>query len=310
MKVGIVGAGMVGASAAYATALLGKAREIVLVDLNPALARAQAEDISHALPFAAHSSVRWGDYDALEGAGIVIIAAGVGQKPGETRLDLLARNAEVFRQVVDKALKAAPNAVLLIASNPVDVMTGITTRLSGLPASRVIGSGTILDTARFRHLIGQHLRVDPRSIHAYVLGEHGDSEVLGWSSARVGALPLAEAAANMHAPITEALRAEIDKGVRGAAYTIIEGKGATYFGIGAGLARLVAAIASHEHSVHSVSILTPEVVGVKDAPVSIPRVIGRMGVVADLMPALSPDEEEALRRSANLMADLLAQVRL
>lgn len=310
MKIGIVGAGMVGASTAYATALLGRAREIVLVDINPALARAQAEDIAHALPFATQSALSAGGYDALAGAGIVIIAAGVSQRPGETRLDLLARNAEVFRAVVDATLKAAPDAVLLIASNPVDVMTGITTRLSGLPAARVIGSGTILDSARFRHLIGQHLGVDPRSVHAYVLGEHGDSEVLAWSSAQVGALPLAEAAANMHAPITDALRREIDQGVRGAAYRIIEGKGATYFGIGAGLARLVTAIGNDENSVHSVSMLTPEVVGVRDAPVSIPRVLGRSGVVADLMPALDAGEAEALAVSARLMADLLAAVKL
>ena len=310
MKIGIVGAGMVGASAAYAIALLGAARETVLVDINPGLAQAQAEDIAHALPFAARGNVRAGDYAALDGASIVIIAAGVGQKPGESRLDLLARNAEVFRAVIAATLKAAPDAVLLIASNPVDVMTGITTRLSGLPAARVIGSGTILDTARFRHLIGQHLGVDPRSIHAYVLGEHGDSEVLGWSSARVGALSLAEAAGNMRAPITGAVRAEIDEGVRGAAYRIIEGKGATFFGIGAGLARLVSAIGNDERSVHSVSVLTPEVVGVRDAPVSIPRLIGREGVVADLMPDLDAGEAEALSASARLMADLLAQVKI
>ena len=310
MKIGIVGAGMVGASAAYAIALLGAARETVLVDINPGLAQAQAEDIAHALPFAARGNVRAGDYAALDGASIVIIAAGVGQKPGESRLDLLARNAEVFRAVIAATLKAAPDAVLLIASNPVDVMTGITTRLSGLPAARVIGSGTILDTARFRHLIGQHLGVDPRSIHAYVLGEHGDSEVLGWSSARVGALSLAEAAGNMRAPITGAVRADIDEGVRGAAYRIIEGKGATFFGIGAGLARLVSAIGNDERSVHSVSVLTPEVVGVRDAPVSIPRLIGREGVVADLMPDLDAGEAEALSASARLMADLLAQVKI
>ena len=310
MKIGIVGAGMVGASAAYATALLGAAREIVLVDINPALASAQAEDIAHALPFAARGQVSAGGYEALDGAALVIIAAGVGQKPGESRLDLLARNAEVFRAVVDATLTAAPDAVLLIASNPVDVMTGITTRLSGLPATRVIGSGTILDTARFRHLIGEHLGVDPRSIHAYVLGEHGDSEVLGWSSARVGALSLAEAAANMQAPITEAVRAEIDRGVRGAAYRIIEGKGATFFGIGAGLARLVSAIGNDERSVHSVSVLTPEVVGIKEAPVSIPRLIGRDGVVADLMPVLDATETDALAASARLMRDLLASVAL
>jgi L-lactate dehydrogenase len=310
MKIGIVGAGMVGASAAYAIALLGAARETVLVDINPGLAQAQAEDIAHALPFGSRGNVRAGGYAALDGASIVIIAAGVGQKPGESRLDLLARNAEVFRAVVDATLTAAPDAVLLIASNPVDVMTGITTRLSGLPATRVIGSGTILDTARFRHLIGQHLGVDPRSIHAYVLGEHGDSEVLGWSSARVGALSLAEAAGNMRAPITDAVRAGIDEGVRGAAYRIIEGKGATYFGIGAGLARLVSAIGGDEGSVHSVSVLTPEVVGVKDAPVSIPRVLGQGGVKADLMPDLDAGETQALAASARLMRDLLAQVRL
>lgn len=301
---------MVGASAAYAIALLGSAREIVLVDINPELARAQAEDIAHALPFGARGTMRAGDYAALDGAAIVIIAAGVGQKPGESRLDLLARNAEVFRAVVGATLSAAPDAVLLIASNPVDVMTGITTRLSGLPATRVIGSGTILDTARFRYLIGQHLGVDPRSIHAYVLGEHGDSEVLAWSSAAVGALPLAEAAANLHAPITDAVRAEIDRGVRGAAERIITGKGATWFGIGAGLARLVSAIGNDERSVHSVSILTPDVVGVPDAPVSIPRVIGRRGVVTDLMPALDPAETEALAHSAGLMSALLGRVEL
>ena len=310
MKIGIVGAGMVGASAAYAIALLGSAREIVLVDINAEMARAQAEDIAHALPFAARGNVRAGDYAALDGAAIVIIAAGVSQKPGESRLDLLARNAEVSRAVVDATLSAAPDAVLLIASNPVDVMTGITTRLSGLPATRVIGSGTILDTARFRHLIGQHLGVDPRSIHAYVLGEHGDSEVLAWSSAEVGALPLSEAAANMQAPITDAVRAEVDRGVRGAAERIIKGKGATFFGIGAGLARLVSAIGNDERSVHSVSILTPDVVGVADAPVSIPRVIGRAGVIADLMPELDAGETEALAASARLMSGLLAQVKL
>ncbi len=187
MKVGIVGAGQVGgASAGYAIALLGKAREVVLVDLNPALAAAQAEDISHALPFAATTTVTAGGYDALAGAEVVIIAAGVNQKPGESRLDLLARNAEVFRDVTGQVLTHAPDAVLLIASNPVDIMTGITTRLTGLPpGGRVIGSGTILDTARFRVLLGQHLNIDARSIHAFVLGEHGDSEVLAWSSAQV-----------------------------------------------------------------------------------------------------------------------------
>ena len=310
MKVGIVGAGQVGASAGYAIALLGKAREVVLVDLNPALAAAQAEDISHALPFAATTTVTAGGYDALTGAEVVIIAAGVGQKPGESRLDLLTRNAEVFRDVTGQVLAHAPDAVLLIASNPVDIMTGITTRLTGLPPGRVIGSGTILDTARFRVLLGQHLNIDARSIHAFVLGEHGDSEVLAWSSAQVGAVPLEEAAVHRRAPLTDAVQARIDEGVRRAAYRIIEGKGATYYGIGAGLARLVAAIGGDERSVHSVSIMTPEVEGITDVPLSLPRILGKGGVQGDLVPHLTPQEHAALRASAQLLKDMLDSVPL
>lgn len=310
MKIGIVGAGMVGSSAAYAIAILGKAREIVLVDINAALARAQAEDISHALPFAANCMVRAGGYEALAGVSVVIIAAGVSQKPGESRLALLSRNAEVFRTVIGNILQAAPETILLIASNPVDIMTGITTRLSGLPPQRVIGSGTILDTARFRFLLGRQLGVNPRSVHAYVLGEHGDSEVLAWSSARIGALTLDAAAAQTRAPLTRFIRDEIDKGVRGAAYTIIEGKGATYYGIGAGLAQLVAAIGGNENSVHSVSIMTDEVTGVCDVPLSLPRIIGAHGVVGDLPPELSELETKQLRHSATLLKETLESLPL
>lgn len=310
MKLGIVGTGMVGSAAAYAVGLLGTVPEIVLVDMNAGLARAQAEDISHAMPFSSSTSIRAGTYADLAGAGAVILAAGVSQKPGETRLDLLSRNAEVFRAILSELLTAAPDALLLIATNPVDIMTGITQRLTGLPAGRVIGSGTILDSARFRDLLGRALDVAPRSIHAYVLGEHGDSEVLAWSSARVGAVSLDEAARQIGQPLTPEVRAAIDTGVRRAAYTIIEGKGATWYGIGAGLARLVAAIDGNDRSVHSVSILTPEILGLRDVPLSLPRVLGREGVVADLMPELDAGEAEALRRSASLLQETLEAVPL
>ncbi len=310
MKIGIVGAGQVGASAAYAVALMGTAREIVLIDLDPKYAAAQAEDISHAQPFAATTEIRAGHYADLSGAAVVIIAAGVSQKSGETRIDLLTRNAEVFRAVTGEVLTHAPDAILLIASNPVDIMTGITQRLTGLPASRVIGSGTILDTARFRVLLGQHLDIDPRSIHAYVLGEHGDSEVLSWSAAQVGARDLQSIAAELGRPITGEVRARIDDGVRNAAYRIIEGKGATYYGIGGGLARLVAAIGGDEHSVHSVSIMTPEVEGIRDVPLSLPRIVGKSGVIADLPPELDAAEHEALKASAQLLKDTLEAVKL
>jgi L-lactate dehydrogenase len=196
MKIGVVGCGFVGSTAAYAIVLNGACSELVLVDLDPALARAHAEDILHATQFAAPVRVTGGEYPQLDRARIVILACGVNQKPGETRLELLDRNARIFREVIPRVLEAAPDAILLVATNPVDIITTLATRISGLPPARVIGSGTILDTARFRALLGEHLGVAPHSVHAYVLGEHGDSEVLVWSSADVGGVPVAQFSAS------------------------------------------------------------------------------------------------------------------
>ena len=309
-KIGIIGAGQVGAAAAYAMALQGSASEIILIDRDSALAAAQAEDIAHAIPFAAPSVVRAGPMAALEGADIVVLAAGVAQKPGESRINLLARNAAVFSTILEGVRLHAPDAILLIASNPVDVMTDIATRLSGLPPARVIGSGTILDTARFRSLLGRHLGISAGSVHAYVLGEHGDSEVLAWSNARAGSVAIRDFAAQVGAAITDDVVAQIDAGVRRAAYRIIEGKGATWFGIGAGLSRISRAILRDEQSVLSVSIRTPEVCGVTGATLSLPRIVGRAGVMADLMPELDAGEYAALAASARLLADLAAEVKL
>lgn len=303
MKIGIVGAGMVGSAAGYAIALKGTASKIVFVDRNQALAKAQAQDVAHAVPFNSQTQVMAGGYPDLSGAGVIILAAGVAQTAGESRLDLLARNTAVFRSVIAQVLAAAPDTILLVASNPVDIMTQIATRLSGLPPSRVIGSGTILDTARFRSLIGAHLQIAPQSVHAFVLGEHGDSEVLAWSSAQAGTLSLPDFAAQMRVPLTQQIKARIDDGVRNAAYTIIEGKGATWFGIGAGLERIVRAIARDEQTVWSVSIVTPEIEGVHDVALSLPRIIGAQGVVADLSPKLDQSERTALAASARLLKD-------
>ncbi len=303
MKVGIVGAGMVGSAAGFALALRGGASEVVFVDRNADLARAQAEDISHAVPFAHPCQLAAGDYDALEGAGVVILAAGVAQKPGETRLSLLARNAEVFSTVVARVRRAAPEALLIVASNPVDVMTEVTSRVSGLPPERVIGSGTVLDSARFRALLAGHLGVSAHSVHAFVLGEHGDSEVLAWSAARAGGEPVARFAAQLRRPLTDALRAGIDEGVRRAAYRIIAGKGATWYGIGAGLARIVQAIRDDQRAVLTVSIRTPQVAGVEDVALSLPRILGAGGVMATLHPELAPEETAALARSAAILKD-------
>lgn len=301
MKAGVVGCGFVGSTAAYTMALQGVASELVLVDLFPALAKAHAEDILHATPFAAPVRVTGGDYPQLEGAHIVILACGVGQKPGETRLQLLERNAKVFEQVIPSVLKAAPTAILLVASNPVDIITRMVTHMSGLPPARVIGSGTILDTARFRTLLSEYLGVAPQSVHAYVLGEHGDSEVLAWSSAKVGGISLDEFASQRGLPTDGEMRARIDDGVRRAAYRIIGGKKATYFGIGAGLARITEAIRDDERLVMTVSTCGGGLEGFEDVALSLPRVVGRQGVVATLHPPLSTEEQEALRNSARVL---------
>ncbi len=303
MKVGIVGSGFVGSAAAYALALRGPVREIVLIDVDRKLARAHAEDILHATPFSYPVWVWAGDYEDLTGAKVVILAAGVAQRPGETRLQLLSRNAQVFMDIVPKVVAAAPEAILLIATNPVDVMTQIAYRLSGLSPEKVIGSGTILDTARFRALLAEHLRVAPHSIHAYVIGEHGDSEVLAWSCAQVGGVSVERFAQLRGQLITPEIRHRIDEGVRKAAYGIIEGKGATYYGIGAALARLVRTILTDEKGVYTVSTFTPLVEDVPEVTLSLPRLIGSQGVECTIWPLLDAKERQALGRSAEILKE-------
>ena len=241
MKIGVVGCGMVGSTSAYALVMSGVGREIVMVDLNRARAEAEANDIYHAVPFAHPLAVRAGDYQDLAGAKVVVLSGGVAQRPGETRLQLLERNAEVFRQIVPSVLRHAPEAVLLVVTNPVDIMTHLAAEFAsafGVPATRVIGSGTTLDTARFRVLLGRHFGVDSHHVHGYVVGEHGDSEVLAWSQATIAGLSLEEFAKVYGTPLGGEQRRQIDEQVRRAAYHIINGKGATYFGIGSAVARI------------------------------------------------------------------------
>lgn len=310
MKIGIIGAGMVGSSAAFAMVMSGVGSEIVLVDRNHKLAEAQAQDILHATPFAHPLRVWAADYDALAGSGLVVLSAGVGQQPGETRLQLLERNAAVFAEIMPHILRHAPDAILLIASNPVDVMTHVATTLSGLPVERVIGSGTILDTARFRALLAEHLGISPKSVHAYVLGEHGDSEVLGWSSADAAGIPVDTFAIQRGRPLDAAARRAIDAAVRGAAYRIIEGKGATYYGIGAGLARIAHAIADDERVVLTLSQRTERVLDVDDVTLSLPRIVGAQGVTGTLWPDLDQAERNALSGSARVLKDAADGIKL
>jgi L-lactate dehydrogenase len=297
MKIGIIGCGFVGSSSAFAIALVGAATELVLVDLNADLANAHAEDILHATPFSKPVRIAAGDYSTLKGAGLVVLSCGVGQKPGESRLKLLERNVNVFQNVVPRVLEHAPDSVLLIVSNPVDIITQVVTKISNLPPKRVIGSGTILDTARFRTLLAEHLGLAPHSVHAYVLGEHGDSEVLAWSSGKVGGVPVEEFATQIGRPITDDVKARIDDGVRRAAYRIIEGKGATYYGIGAGIARIAKAIRDDESAVLTLS----NIEGVNGVSLSLPRVLKATGVVATIQPLLSDEEAQALNHSAEIL---------
>ena len=306
MKIGIVGCGFVGSSGAFAMALEGKANELILVDLNADLARAHAEDILHATPFSKPIRVAAGDYKLLRGANMVVLACGVAQKPGETRLQLLQRNVKVFQDVVPRVLEQTPETILLIVSNPVDIMTQVVTKISGLPPQRIIGSGTILDTARFRTLLAEHLGIAPHSVHAYVLGEHGDSEVLAWSTGKVGGVSIIEYAAQIGRPITEEIKAKIDDGVRNAAYRIIAGKGATYYGIGAGIARVARAIGDDEGAVLTLS----NVDGFGGVSLSLPRVLKSKGIGTTIQPMLSDAEAEALNNSAEVIKAAAAELEL
>lgn len=309
MKIGIVGSGFVGSTAAYAMIIAGVGREIVLVDKDEKRVRAEVSDLRHAVPFARPLSVHQGGYEDLSGCRLVILAAGVSQKPGESRTDLLKRNAEVFHQVVPDVVAHAPEAVVVVATNPLDIMTymaALFASRSGVPAHRVLGSGTMLDTARFRSLLGEHVGVDPHHVHGYVIGEHGDSEVLTWSLVTVGSMHLDEFEVQHGRHLDNETRDRMDQDVRNAAYTIIEGKGATYYGIGSALAKLADVVLHDQRSVLTVSTPTSGTGGVSDVSISLPRVVGGQGVLQTLNLPLSKQETAALTRSTETVRETIS----
>lgn len=308
MKIGIVGSGFVGATAAYAMVMNGVGREIVLIDKFRERAEAEADDIFHAVPFAHPLNVHAGDYSDLAGARVVIMAAGVNQKPGETRLQLLERNFAIFREVIPQIFSNAPDAVLVVATNPVDVMTHISAWVAaehGIPSSRVVGSGTTLDTARYRALIGRYVGVDPTHVHGYVIGEHGDSEVLTWSLTNIGNITLDAFCRMKKLVLDDAKKQEIDAGVRRAAYRIIEGKGATYYGVGSALSRIVKNIISDRRAIMTVCTPQPEIAGVEDVTVALPHLVGGAGVLETFPLPLSTQEEAALHNSASIIREAI-----
>ncbi len=303
MKIGIIGAGLVGSTTAYSLLSAGLAREIVLVDINRHKAEAEALDIMHAVPYTFPCRLKSGAYADLEGADIVIITAGAHQTAGESRLNLFERNINIFKDIIRGIISHAADSLILIASNPVDLLTSYFIKEAKLPASRVIGSGTILDTARFRTILSARFDLAPQSIHAYVLGEHGDSEVLIWSAALAGNMPLESYAADAGISLNAEIKNHIDSEVRNFAYKIIAGKGATYYGIASGLARICKAVSYDENAILPVSAFHDEVEGVKNICLSLPAVINRSGISRVLYPELSASEHTLLRQSAEKIQD-------
>jgi L-lactate dehydrogenase len=307
-RIAVVGAGHVGATFAYALLLSGLAAEIVLVDANQARAEGEAMDLGHAVPFYRPTRIWGGGYLDCAGAAVTVLAAGAAQRLGETRLDLVKRNAAIFREIVPEVVRHNPDGLLLIATNPVDVLTYLAWKLSGLPAQRVIGSGTTLDTARFRSLLSEHFGVDPRSVHAFIIGEHGDSEVPVWSLANIAGMRLPDFCAAHGLACDPAEMEAICRQTQDAAYQIIERKGATYYAVAAGLMRIVEAILRGQRTVLPVSSLIQDYYGINDVCLSLPTVVSRTGVERVLRLELSPDESEKLRHSAAVLKATLAQV--
>lgn len=302
VKIVVIGAGAVGATVAYTLLTADLANELVLIDINRHRAEGEAMDIADGTPFTGPVKIYAGDYEDCRDALIVIFAAGANQHPGETRLELAVRNIKVVRAVMDRLLSHWGGGVLLMVTNPVDVLTYAALRYSGLPQNAVIGSGTVLDSARFRFLLSRHCRVDGRNVHAYVLGEHGDSEVFIWSRAAIAGIHVDDFCDRRGVPRPD--RRDLSERVRRAAAEIITRKGATYYGVSLSVRRICEAVVRDQESVLTVSGLVDGYCGVKDTAFSLPTIVGRQGRLKVLDMPLAPDEREALCRSAGILKEV------
>lgn len=309
-RVAVVGAGNVGATFAYALLMSGLAAEIVLIDNNASKAEGEAMDLNHAVPLAQVARVWAGGYEDCAGAAVTVITAGSAQRPGETRLNLVQRNAAIFQDIVSNIVRYNPEGIILVATNPVDVLSYASWKFSGLPPSRVIGSGTILDTARFRYLLSQAFEVDPRSVHAYIIGEHGDSEVPAWSLAHIAGMQISRYCELNGMKCREEMLEEIFAQTRDAAYRIIERKGATYYAIAAGLVRIVEAILRDQSTVLSVSSLINDFQGIDDVYLSLPCIVDRGGVERFIRLDLDEKEVDGLRHSAEVLHGIIRELKL
>ena len=308
-KVMLIGCGMVGMSYAYALLNQNIVDELVLVDVNKEKAEGEAMDLNHGLAFASSSmKIYAGDYKDAKDADIVVIAAGVNQQPGESRIDLLGRNTAVFKSIIEPVIDSGFNGIFLIATNPVDVMSQITLKLSGFSPDHVIGSGTTLDSARLRYLVGEKLGVDPRNVHAYVIGEHGESEFVPWSQAHVYTVSLDEMKAKYPERKDDLDMTEIEDDVRNSAQKIIKAKRSTYYGIGMALVRITKAIFSDEHSILTISSLVDGEYGIKGAYLGLPCIVGREGRIKLIELDLNDEEHKKLERSASIIKEAFSSV--
>ena len=307
-KVAMIGCGFVGSASAFALMQSGLFSEMVLLDADQNKAEGEALDISHGLPFAKPMQIYAGGYDDITDAAIIIVSAGASQKPGETRLDLVKKNVGIFSTIMPEIAKREVKGILLIVANPVDILTFVAQKQSGLPESRVFGSGTVLDTARLKYLLGEHLRVDSRSVHAYIIGEHGDSEMAAWSCANVSGLPL-DSFCEMrgHHNHDEAMHQIADQ-VKNSAYEIIEKKHATYYGIAMSVKRICEAIIRDEKSILPVSSMLHGEYGIEGVSLSMPAVVGKNGIEKLVPIRLSEEEQGQLKVSADTLKAVLKEV--
>jgi len=307
-KISIIGAGSIGATTAFALLQKEVAREIVINDINQEKALGEVLDLMHGSSLSSPCNVTLGSLEDTKDSDLIIITAGVAQKPGETRLDLVDKNYKIFKSFVPTLAKLSPNAILLVVSNPVDILSYMTYKLSGFPKERVIGSGTVLDTTRLRSLLGKYFGVDGRIVQGYVLGEHGDSEFVPWSSLTIGNIPIKDFSEQLSIEWDNATEKVIADDVKNAAYEVINRKGATAFSVAAVLTRIVEAFLKDEKTILSVSTLLNDYYGVNNTYLSVPTIVGRNGVEKVLNIKFSDEEKEKFIKSADLMKEYIDRI--
>ncbi|MCG8498825.1 MAG: L-lactate dehydrogenase [Firmicutes bacterium] len=306
-KVAVIGAGFVGSTTAYTLMLSGLVSEIVIVDINKDKAEGDVMDMSHGMSFVRPVQITAGDYKDCHGSDIVIITAGANQRPGETRMDLVKKNTDIFKSIIPQIAKYCEDAILLVVTNPVDILTYVTLKVSGFSPKKVIGSGTVLDTARFKFLLSQHVGVDTRNTHAYILGEHGDSEVPIWSLTNIAGMTMEEYC-NTCGKCAGHSKQEIYENVKNSAYHIIEKKGATYYAVALAVRRIVECILRDERSILTVSGLVSGQYGIHDICISLPTIVNEKGIDRILEVQLNHEETELLEKSAYLLKETLKEI--